>query len=186
MAMQPASTPVLPALHRRQAAAWLAAALLTPSLSGWAQVPAPAPTPPLVEGPTRDGKTFRLSALKGKVVLLMAWSTGCAVCRDKMPELRQNVSGWSGQPFEMVLVSVDRRQQDLADYEQILARTVPPSQRFVQLWSGDAAYRDNLGLAATAASALPLALLIDKTGRVVERYNGRIPAEAWDRIADLL
>ena len=55
-------------------------------------------------------------------------------------------------------------------------------QRFVQLWTGDGSYRDNLGQHAQ----LPAGYLIDKSGRVVERYVGRIPAEAWDRIADLL
>jgi glutathione peroxidase-family protein len=34
-------------------------------------------------------------------------------------------------------------------------------------------------------SARP-AYLIDKSGKVVEQYSGRIPPEAWDRIADML
>lgn len=28
--------------------------------------------------------------------------------------------------------------------------------------------------------------LLDKTGKVVEPYVGRIPPQAWDKIADLL
>lgn len=137
---------------------------------------------PALEGVTLDGKPFRLSALKGKVVLVMFWSTDCPVCRDKMPELRQNYEGWAGKPFELVLVSVDRRVQDLNDYERIISRTVPLKQRFVQLWAGETGYRDGFGKSAQ----LPASFLIDKTGKVVERYNGRIPAETWDRIADLL
>lgn len=144
--------------------------------------PAPAPSPPAVEGRTVDGRPFRLDSLKGKVVLLMFWSTGCAVCRDKMPELRQNYEGWAGKPFELVLVSVDARRQDLDEYEKIISRMVPVKQRFVQLWAGEAGYRDNVGRPAQ----LPAAWLMDKSGKVVERYSGRIPAEAWDRIADLL
>ena len=64
-----------------------------------------------VAGTTFDGKPFQLSSLKGKVVLVMFWSTDCAVCRDKMPELRQNYQGWAGKPFEMVLVSTDRKMK---------------------------------------------------------------------------
>jgi thiol-disulfide isomerase/thioredoxin len=154
----------------------LAAAAFFSMESAHAQ-PAPA-----VEGRTVEGKPFQLSSLKGKVVLVMLWSTGCAVCRDKMPELRQNYEGWAGKPFELVLVSVDSRRQDLDDYEKIISRTVPVKQRFVQLWAGEAGYRDNLGRPAQ----LPAAWLLDKSGKVVERYSGRIPAEAWDRIADLL
>ena len=137
---------------------------------------------PQIEGKTIEGAPFKLATLKGKVVLVMFWSTGCAVCRDKMPELRNNYAGWSGQPFEMVVVNTDTRVQDFLDYERIISTTVPVKQRFVQLWTGEAGYRDNIGKAAQ----LPAAFLVDKSGKVVERYVGRIPPEAWDRIADLL
>ena len=143
--------------------------------------PAIAATPQL-EGKTIEGNPFKLASLKGKVVLVMFWSTGCAVCRDKMPELRTNYEGWAGKPFELVAVSTDTRVQDLLDYERIISRTVPLKQRFVQLWTGESGYKDNLGKHAQ----LPVAFLMDKTGKVVERYVGRIPPEAWDRIADLL
>ena len=137
---------------------------------------------PALQGKTVEGKPFALSALKGKVVLVLFWSTDCAVCRDKMPELRDNYAGWRGKPFELVTVSVDRRRQDLDEYEKIIARMVPLQQRFVQLWAGEAGYFDSFGKPAT----LPAAYLLDKSGKVVERYTGRIPPEAWDRIADLL
>lgn len=137
---------------------------------------------PQIEGKTIDGTPFKLSSLKGKVVLVMYWSTGCAVCRDKMPELRSNYEGWMGKPFELVAISTDNRVQDLLDYERIISRTVPIKQRFVQLWSGENDYKDNLGKHAQ----LPSAYLVDKTGKMVARYTGRIPADAWDKIADLL
>ena len=139
-------------------------------------------TMPQIEGKTIDGNPFKLSSLKGKVVLVMYWSTGCAVCRDKMPELRSNYEGWMGKPFELVAISTDNRVQDLLDYERIISRTVPIKQRFVQLWTGETDYKDNLGKHAQ----LPSAYLVDKTGKIVARYTGRIPAEAWDKIADLL
>ncbi len=143
---------------------------------------APAAAVPAVEGRTIDGKPFQLASQKGKVVLVMFWSTGCAVCRDKMPELRQNYEGWAGKPFEMVLVSTDRDMKDLEAYEKIISRTVPVKQRFVQLWAGEPGYKDSFGRPAQ----LPATFVIDKTGKVVERYQGRIPAEAWDKIAELL
>ncbi|WP_431099198.1 peroxiredoxin family protein [Polaromonas aquatica] len=139
-------------------------------------------TLPQIEGKTIEGTYFKLSSLKGKVVLVMFWSTGCAVCRDKMPELRNNYEGWAGKPFELVAVNTDTRMQDFLDYERIISRTVPLKQRFVQLWTGEGGYKDNVGKPAQ----LPAAFLVDKTGKVVERYVGRIPPEAWDRIADLL
>jgi peroxiredoxin len=135
-----------------------------------------------LQGRTLDGKSFDLTRLRGKVVLVVFWSTTCAVCRDKMPELRANYEGWHGQPFEMVLVSTDRRVQDVHAYEEILALTVPPVQRFPRLWTGEAGYIDDFG----AKAHLPITFIIGKSGRVEKTYTGRIPAEAWDDIADLL
>lgn len=172
------------------AAAILACLLPFAALAQQRTAPAPGAAAPVVapvaqpsvQGTTIDGKPFRLDSLRGKVVLLMYWSTGCAVCRDKMRELRMNYEGWQGQPFELVLVSTDRRRKDFDEYEAIISRTVPLKQRFVQLWAGEAGYRDNIG----APGTLPATLLMDKSGKVVERWQGRIPAEAWDRIAELL
>lgn len=141
---------------------------------------------PVITGSTLEKKAFRLDALKGKVVLVMFWSTDCAVCRDKMPELRENIQGWADKPFEVVLVSVDRNMRDVDSYNAIINKSVPLKQRFTQLWTGDASYKDNLSSATLSRSQLPMALLIGKDGKVVERFTGRIPAEVWDKIADLL
>ncbi len=147
--------------------------------------PATLPTP-VITGTTLDKKPFQLASLKGKVALVMFWSTDCAICRDKMPELRQNVKGWADKPFELVLVSVDRSMDDVTGYNTIINKTVPLQQRFTQLWIGDAGYKDNLGLSQLPRAQLPVTLLIDKQGTLVERYNGRIPADVWDTISDLL
>lgn len=144
--------------------------------------PAPAAGVPVLRGRTLEGHPFDLASLRGKVVLVLHWSTGCAVCRDKMPEMRQNAEGWRDQPFALVLVSHDRRLQDVQEYAAVLARTVPVHQRFVRLWSGAADHRDSQG----PPPHLPTAHLLDKSGRLVKSYHGRIPPQAWDDIAELL
>ena len=175
-------------LNNRHVAALLATLFLGSALAHVTPQVTPSPANPAlvmlpqIEGKTIDGTPFNLSMLKGKVVLVMFWSTGCAVCRDKMPEMRNNYAGWAGKPFELVAVSTDTRVQDFLDYERIISRTVPVRERFVQLWTGESGYKDNLGKHAM----LPTAYLMDKTGKIVERYVGRIPPEAWDKIADLL
>lgn len=148
---------------------------------------------PTLTGRTLEGQPFKLSALRGKVVMVVFWSTECPVCRDRMAELRQNYSGWKGKPFELVAVSVDRREQDLADYNAITTTLVPPRQRFVQLWRGGAGYADNFPKPVlTGAGAiegrpvLPLTYILDKQGTLVAQYSGRVPAEVWDQVSDLL
>jgi peroxiredoxin len=141
---------------------------------------------PNVSGMAMDKKPFQIESFKGKVVVLMYWSTDCAVCRDQMPELRENVRGWANKPFELVLVSVDKRMQDVDNYNAILNASVPTKQRFTQLWAGEPSFKDNLGTAQLPRNQLPVTFLIDKTGKLVERNSGRIPPAWWDTIAELL
>ena len=88
----------------------------------------------------------------------------------------------AGKPFELVSISFDRREQDALDYEKLVATLAPSQHRPVALWAGNSAYKAS----EKRPAQLPSAWLLDKSGKVVESYTGRIPAEAWDRIADLL
>lgn len=160
----------------------LALALPFSQAPAWAQTAGGAGAPPVLQGRTLSGEPFSLAAMRGKVMLVVFWSTDCAVCRDKMPELRANAQGWRGQPFQLVTVSLDRKLKDAADYEQLVRTVVNSNERLLALWAGDASYRFSL----PQPVHLPATYLLDKSGRVVAQYNGRIPPEAWDRIADLL
>jgi peroxiredoxin len=139
-------------------------------------------TSPSLQGKTTDGKNFQLSQLQGKVVMVMFWSTDCAVCRDKMRELRANYAGWAGKPFELVLVSTDRRMKDIEAYDKIISQSVPLQQRFVSLWSGASGFKQSFG----DITQLPSTFVLDQKGKVVDSYLGRVPAEAWDKVAELL
>lgn len=163
---------------------WIAAALwlsLTLVLHGQT-VQAQSKDAAQLTGTTLEGAAFDLAELRGKVVLVVFWATDCAVCRDKMPELRANYQGWLNQPFEMVLVNTDRRLSDVQTYEKILELTVPRKQRFPHLWAGDKGYADAFGPRKT----LPATYIVGKDGIIKKTYTGRVPPEAWDEIADLL
>ena len=125
-------------------------------------------------------------AFEGKVVVLMFWTTDCAVCRDQMPELRENIRGWADKPFELVLVSADKRMSDVDSYNAIVSQAVPVKQRFVQLWTGDVDYKSSVNVAQIPKNQLPLTYVLDKSGKVVASQSGRIPVAWWDFIADLL
>jgi thiol-disulfide isomerase/thioredoxin len=140
----------------------------------------------ILEGTTLANNAFQLSALKGKVTLVMFWSTNCPVCRDQMPELRENVKGWADKPFELILVSVDKNMKDVEDYFNYLNQIVPTKQRFTQVWAGSVNYKDNIEAKQIALQQLPYSYLINKNGKVVSVYKGRIPTQAWDEVAELL
>ena len=167
-------------LSRRRLLAWLATAAPATLL---AQTPS-EPRPELAElrGTTPSGKVLDLASLRGRVVLVFFWSTECPVCHSKMPELRANVAGWRGQNFSLLGVNMDAQQSAFLNYEEVVTPLLPAAQIFPSAWGLAPGYTDNLG----PVQHLPSAVLIDKDGWVVERYRGRIPPQAWDRIADLL
>ena len=140
-----------------------------------------------VLGKTLDGANFDLSKHKGKVVLVMLWSTGCATCRDLMAELRNNTAGWGAKPFTALLVNVDPRLSDFQGYQSLIKLIVPPSERLTQIWAGDPSYRDNLGAAEilrkTRPANVPVFYVIDQDGKVVAQHRGRMSADAWEQIA---
>src|SRR5262249_31052239 len=54
-----------------------------------------------------EGKTVRLSALRGKVVLVNVWATWCPPCRDEMPSMERLYRQLAGPDFELLAVSED-------------------------------------------------------------------------------
>jgi thiol-disulfide isomerase/thioredoxin len=67
---------------------------------------------------TLDGRRFRLSSLRGKVVLLNFWATWCAPCRVEMPWLVEFSSRYRGAGLEIVGVSVDDDGDKVAAFVQ--------------------------------------------------------------------
>ena len=53
------------------------------------------------------GQAVRLSALRGKVVLVNLWTTWCAPCRQEMPSLERLYRRLAGRGFQVLAVSQD-------------------------------------------------------------------------------
>jgi peroxiredoxin len=72
-------------------------------------VPVNSPPPaPEVTLPTMEGRTFRLSAHEGKVVVLNFWATWCGPCRYEIPGFIDLQRELGGRGLEIVGVSLDR------------------------------------------------------------------------------
>jgi peroxiredoxin len=57
---------------------------------------------PEIEGEDLDGKHFKLSDYRGKVVVLNFWNQGCTICRESYPDERAMLKRMEGQPFVML------------------------------------------------------------------------------------
>jgi len=153
---------------------------------------ATVPERPELVGQTETDTSINLSALRGQVVMLLVWSTSCPVCLNKMPELRANLAGWAGQGFQIISINTDRQREPLQQWEAARRTTVPANQQWPSVWAHAASFKTNLPLGSSAAgvpvaaSQLPTLYVIDRQGKLRLHTMGRMPADVWDTIADLL
>jgi peroxiredoxin len=121
-----------------------------------------------------DGKTYNLSQLQGKVVLVTFWSTRCAICHAEIPKLNQVVERYRGKDVVFLAVTMDNE----AKVNPYLQKTpfnfniLPNSFGvFLKYADKDAGGSINMGF--------PAHFLIDRHGAIKLRTDG------WDKAANI-
>ena len=95
---------------------FLASLLLSIQLSA-NQAPTIGSLAPDIELTNPDGKTIKLSSLKGKVVLIDFWASWCGPCRKESPNLVEAFNKYhkkkfkNGKGFEIFSVSLDKTEE---------------------------------------------------------------------------
>jgi len=110
-----------------------------------------------------SGGRFLSSSLRGKVLLLNFWAPWCPACIEELPSLQALARDkiLKARGFEVVAVSVD---QSLSDAKSLLRKKAP--DLFVLIDGNKAVARQ------FKVFSLPTTLLIDKNGRIVEKFFG--------------
>jgi thiol-disulfide isomerase/thioredoxin len=122
---------------------------------------------PEVRFASLSGETFSTSDLRGKVVLVNFWATYCGTCMTEMPEMVQAYRELAPHGLEIVAVAL--RQDDRARVAEV-AKDLPFKVAYDD--SGDAARQfGNVRIT-------PTSFLIDREGKVVGRFVGRLDAGA--------
>ena len=182
--MNPLLQPSWHRFHIRMLIAVAAVVASAGSPPALAQTPATSAqrAPDTLRGKALDGRSFDLAAQRGRVVMVVLWRTDCGVCLNKMPELRANALGWKGKPFDLVTLSLDPQRTDTDSYDRTRRLVAAAEGPVWTFWQGDVQWTS----AWSTGARLPVTLVFDREGVLKERHEGRVPAEVWDSVADLL
>jgi len=120
-----------------------------------------------------DGKTVKLSELKGKVVVLDIWATWCPPCRAMIPHERELVKRLKDKPFALISISGDEKKETLKNF---LAENPMP---WTHWWNGQTGGI----LEAWDVQSFPTIYVLDAKG--VIRYKD-VRGEKMDEAVDAL
>ncbi len=109
-----------------------------------------------------DGKTYRLSELRGQVVLLNFWATWCKYCIKENPSLDRLYTKFKDDGLIVLGISVDRSGATLKDFLLDNPISYP-----VLLDS-----RGKVFVRTYTLRGIPVTFLINREGYIVEKFMG--------------
>jgi peroxiredoxin len=124
---------------------------------------------PAYAAPTMAGDTLSLADLRGDVVVLNIWATWCPPCREEMPGLEALQQRYAAEGLHVIGVSIDGRN---AAGE---VRSFLESNGITFTILHDA---DERVTRVFRTMGVPETYLIDREGRLVRRWIGKIDAES--------
>lgn len=114
-----------------------------------------------------EGKSVKLSDLRGKVVLVNFWATWCPPCREELIRVQKEIiDRFAGQEFVFLPISRGEEEHTVAAFRKRMGYTFPmgldPDQRIFRRY---------------ATNYIPRNFLIDREGKVVLASIGYDKAE---------
>ncbi|MGD9560662.1 MAG: TlpA family protein disulfide reductase [Pyrinomonadaceae bacterium] len=121
-----------------------------------------------------DGKSYNLSQLQGKVVVLTFWSTKCQICHSEMPKLNDIAKRYMDRDVVFLAATMEN-QARIEPYlrKNPFSFNVLPNSFGVILKYADMDRSGNINI------GFPAYFLIDQHGRVALKSSG------WDKTARL-
>jgi cytochrome c-type biogenesis protein len=145
---------------------------------GNTNTPPPQPPPvnanasfaPDIELKTVDGKPFRLSELKGRVVVLNFWATWCIPCRQEIPELNAMQRELESKGLTIIGPSWDDTAEGIREFQSDI------KQEYTVLIGGETV-QDKFG----GIPSLPTTFIIDREGRIRKKIIGARDREGFEQ-----
>lgn len=108
-----------------------------------------------------DGKTLKLSSLRGKVVLIDFWASWCGPCRRENPNVVAMYNKFKSKGFEIYGVSLD----DNGDKWKAAVQT----DGLTWIHVSDLKGWQSIAARIYQVSAIPYTVLLDKNGRIIAK-----------------
>jgi len=112
------------------------------------------------------GKTKKFSDYKGKPLIINVWASWCGPCRQEMGSLERLARRYNGKQFNVIGISTD-------DDHNAAAVFIKESKITFENFIDSNVFLENM----LGANAIPLTILVDPQGRVLEKARG---AYEWD------
>jgi len=113
-----------------------------------------------------NGPSRKLSEFRGRPLIINVWASWCAPCRQEMASLERLAWGNPAAPFAVIGISTD-------DYPEKAQRLLQGSNATISHFIDRQLQLEHM----LGATHLPLTVLVDVNGRVVEKIYG---AKQWD------
>lgn len=124
--------------------------------------------------PDLEGKTVRLSEMRGKVVFLTFWATWCPACQFEMSTMEPFYQHFKDQGLTILAVSIDQGTEETVKQAIAAFRTQHGSMTFPVLLDPTQEIMDQYQVAF-----IPTHFYLDRQGRIRGKYVG--PKDWRDR-----
>lgn len=119
---------------------------------------------PEIELALLDGEPFKLSACKGRIVVLDFWASWCGPCMRTMPLVEEAVAGFDEKRVRLVSINLE---ESAAQVQATLERQ--------KLHVAVALDVDGIAARRYEANAIPQLVIVDAEGKVARLYVGGGP-----------
>ncbi len=116
-----------------------------------------------------QGRPVSLADFRGKVVVLDFWATWCPPCKREIPDFIDLQSEYSSKGLQIVGIALDEPQKVKEFAEQV-------GMNYSVLLGDDATAMEYGGI-----SGIPTTFVIDRTGKIVNRFEGYRPRSVFEQ-----